>query len=188
MERGGGCVERGKKGNLLFRRGSKPRRDYTLSHTLRSSSELSFGVSTQAFSALSSLAASPLRGPFKGETKTRMANHPTSYSRDYRRSSICVSSPPSPLDAAVFNTDPWTVRRYARLELIISSLYRVCMYICVYLSVFKIEIITGRSIFPRKSITAPFIFNYVIERKGETRLQNGYLVYMVVTEFRDGRA
>lgn len=28
----------------------------------------------------------------------------------------------SPLDAAVFNTDPWTVRRYARLELIISSL------------------------------------------------------------------
>lgn len=62
------------KGTCYFRRGSKPRRDYTLSHTVLFR-PLSLSLSLHP-TILSSLTASRARGPFKGETRTRMAFWP----------------------------------------------------------------------------------------------------------------
>lgn len=111
-ERGTVAWNEGKR-NLLFRRGSNPRRDYTLSHTL--------------FLGRALFRPSSLLSSLEGRSRRGDENHPTSYSRDYHRSSIC---PP-------------------------------CVF-SVYLSSFKMEIITRYilNIFP--NLSRPLSYDIII--------------------------
>lgn len=149
------------KGTCYFRRGSKPRRDYTLSHTVLFR-PLSLSLSTQPFSLPSRHPA--LEDRLRGRRERGWPSGPPSDVLFARLSSLVdlLSSLNS-----VFNTP------------IASSLIAHLLQICI--------LNRRRSIFPFFFPTSIYISHnpFILDRVIENTFTSEAVIFPVVTEFRD---